>query len=99
MNLLDYTLPAPAENLALDEALLAAAEEDTGGEVLRLWELPSYAVVVGSGGSSPASRTEGRVKPTCRSASPRVRSTMENASAMLMARLTVELAAASWRAM
>jgi lipoate-protein ligase A len=51
MKLLDYTLPAPAENLALDEALLVAAEEGTGGELLRLWELPAYAVVVGSGGS------------------------------------------------
>lgn len=51
MKLLDYTLPAPAENLALDEALLLAAEGGTGGEVLRLWELPTYAVVVGSGGS------------------------------------------------
>ena len=51
MHLLDLTLPAPAENLALDEALLVAAEEGTGAEVLRLWELPTYAVVVGSGGS------------------------------------------------
>jgi lipoate-protein ligase A len=50
MKLLDYTLPAPAENLALDEALLVAAEEDAG-EVLRLWEASTYAVVVGSGGS------------------------------------------------
>lgn len=51
MKLLDYTLPSPAENLALDEALLLAAEGGTGGEVLRLWELPTHAVVVGSGGS------------------------------------------------
>jgi lipoate-protein ligase A len=51
MHLLDLTLPDPAENLALDEALLLAAEEGTGGEVLRVWESPSYAVVVGSGGS------------------------------------------------
>jgi len=51
MKLLDYTLPAPAENLALDEALLLAAEGGTGAAVLRLWELPTYAVVVGSGGS------------------------------------------------
>ncbi len=49
MKLLDYTLPSAAENLALDEALLVAADEC--GEVLRLWELPTYAVVVGSGGS------------------------------------------------
>jgi lipoate---protein ligase len=51
MKLLDYTLPTLAENLALDEALLVAAEEGSGGEVLRLWEQPTYGVVVGSGGS------------------------------------------------
>ncbi len=51
MRLLDLTLPTPAENLALDEALLLAAEEGDGGELLRLWELPSLAVIVGSGGS------------------------------------------------
>lgn len=51
MKLIDYTHPDPATNLALDEALLVAAEEGTGGEVLRFWELPAYAVVVGSGGS------------------------------------------------
>ena len=51
MHLLDLMLPDPAANLALDEALLLAAEAGTGGEVLRLWESPGYAVVVGSGGS------------------------------------------------
>lgn len=51
MTLLDYTHPDPPQNLALDEALLLAAEEGTGGEVLRLWQLPTYAVAVGSGGS------------------------------------------------
>ncbi len=51
MTLLDLTLPTAAENVALDEALLLAAEADTGGEVLRLWENPGYAVVVGAGGS------------------------------------------------
>ena len=50
MHLLDLTLPTAAENLALDEALLLAAEGG-GPEVLRLWENPSYAVVLGSGGS------------------------------------------------
>jgi lipoate-protein ligase A len=50
MRLLDLTLPSLAENLALDEALLVAAEEGSS-EVLRLWEQPTYAVVVGSGGS------------------------------------------------
>ena len=56
MRLLDLTLPIAAENLALDEALLLAAEESGAGEVLRLWELPSLAVVLGAGGSviSPA---------------------------------------------
>lgn len=51
MKLLDYTLPTASENLALDEALLVCAEEGTGGEVLRFWEAPEVAVVVGSGGS------------------------------------------------
>jgi lipoate-protein ligase A len=48
MHYLDLTLPTPAENLALDEALLLHAEEH-GGEVLRLWEWPGPAVVLGSG--------------------------------------------------
>ena len=52
MTLLDLTLSSAAENLALDEALLLAAEAGAG-EVLRLWEAPAYAVVVGSGGSVP----------------------------------------------
>ena len=50
MDLLDLTLPSPAENLALDEALLDHA--DTGSEprdVLRLWESSQQAVVVGRG--------------------------------------------------
>jgi len=51
MHLLDLSLPAPADNLALDEALLLAAEAGRGGEVLRLWESPVVAVVVGAGGS------------------------------------------------
>jgi lipoate-protein ligase A len=50
MRLLDLSLDSAAENLALDEALLLAAEAG-GGEVLRLWESPRYAVVVGAGGS------------------------------------------------
>ena len=50
MHFLDRTLPSPAENLALDEALLLEAEAGTGGEVLRLWEWPSPAVVLGAGG-------------------------------------------------
>jgi lipoate-protein ligase A len=51
MRLLDLTLPDAAANLALDEALLLAAEEGAGGEALRLWENPSHAVVLGAGGS------------------------------------------------
>ena len=51
MTLLDFTLPDAAANLALDEALLLAAEDGIGGEVLRLWENPGYAVVLGAGGS------------------------------------------------
>jgi lipoate-protein ligase A len=51
MKLLDSTRASAEENLALDEALLLAAEADTGGAVLRLWEAPAAAVVVGSGGS------------------------------------------------
>ncbi len=47
MQLLDLTLPSPAENLALDEALLDAAEAGDAGEVLRLWESPRQLVVVG----------------------------------------------------
>ena len=48
MKLLDLTLPTPAENLALDEALLEAAEiGDLADEVLRLWELPAPAVIIG----------------------------------------------------
>ncbi len=50
MTLLDLTLPESAANLALDEALLLAAEDGSAGEVLRLWECPGYAVVVGAGG-------------------------------------------------
>ncbi len=47
MRFLDLTLPTAAENLALDEALLLAAERD-GGEVLRFWEPADYAVILGS---------------------------------------------------
>jgi lipoate---protein ligase len=50
MHFLDVTLPSLAENLALDEALLLAAESGDGGEVLRLWEWPTPAVVLGAGG-------------------------------------------------
>jgi lipoate---protein ligase len=49
MQLLELTLDTPAENLALDEALLLSAEEDkTSDEVLRLWEPRQHFVVLGS---------------------------------------------------
>jgi lipoate-protein ligase A len=47
---LDLTLATPAENLALDEALLDSAEDSAGtegAEVLRLWEPSEPFVVVG----------------------------------------------------
>ena len=47
MNVLDLTLPTPAENLALDEALLDNAEATGSEEVLRFWEPQDYFVVVG----------------------------------------------------
>src|SRR5262245_49077408 len=48
MLLLDLTLPTAAENVALDEALLDAAEAgELDAEVLRLWESPTPLVVVG----------------------------------------------------
>lgn len=48
MQLLELTLPTAAENVALDEALLDEAEERSrGSELLRLWELPKPAVVIG----------------------------------------------------
>lgn len=50
MTFLDLTLPSLAENLALDEALLLGAESGDGSEVLRFWEWPYPAVILGSGG-------------------------------------------------
>lgn len=47
MQFVDLTLPTPEENLALDEALLLAAEADGKLEFLRVWESPSYFVVLG----------------------------------------------------
>jgi lipoate---protein ligase len=49
MLFLDRTLPELAENLALDEALLLDAEAG-GPEVLRVWQWPTCAVVLGAGG-------------------------------------------------
>ena len=48
MLLLDLTLRTAAENLALDEALLEAVDEEPAApELLRLWECPQTAVVLG----------------------------------------------------
>lgn len=44
---LDVSFPAPAENLACDEALLDASEEQGGQAVLRFWESPVPFVVLG----------------------------------------------------
>lgn len=44
MRLIDFTLPTPEPNLALDEALLLDPES---GESLRFWEAPSPVVVLG----------------------------------------------------
>ena len=49
MRFLETALLTLPENLALDEALLLDAEAG-GPEVLRLWEWPSHAVVLGAGG-------------------------------------------------
>ncbi len=48
MRILDLTLPTPAENLALDEALLEEAETAAEPlETLRFWELAENMAVVG----------------------------------------------------
>jgi lipoate-protein ligase A len=50
MRFLSLTLPDFPANLALDEALLLEAEEGHPGEILRLWEWPTPAVVLGAAG-------------------------------------------------
>jgi lipoate-protein ligase A len=45
--LLDLTLPSPADNLALDEALLDELDEYGGDPVLRLWESDRRFIVLG----------------------------------------------------
>jgi lipoate---protein ligase len=47
MKHLDLTLPSPAENLACEEALLGACDENGGEEVLRFWEARETFAVVG----------------------------------------------------
>ena len=51
ITIFDHTAPSLDANLALDEALLLSAEAGEGSEVLRFWEWPAPAVVVGAGGS------------------------------------------------
>ena len=46
----DLTLPTIEANLALDEALLIAADEHAAGSVLRFWEPRDVAVVLGATG-------------------------------------------------
>ena len=53
MKFLDRTLPTLAENLALDEALLLGAESEpraSASGLLRVWQWPTPAVVLGAGG-------------------------------------------------
>lgn len=53
MHLLDLTLPLPAENLALDEALLSTSEAgEIAGGTLRLWEPDEHFVVLGRSSDS-----------------------------------------------
>ena len=47
MLLLDLSLASPAENLALDEALLNECESGACDEVLRFWQTPSPFVALG----------------------------------------------------
>jgi lipoate-protein ligase A len=47
LRLLDLTMPTPAENLALDDALLDELEEQGGDPVLRFWESDCHFVVLG----------------------------------------------------
>lgn len=47
LRLLHVTWSTAAENLAADEALLHAVEDDPAAACLRLWEPTSYAVIVG----------------------------------------------------
>jgi len=48
MYLLDLTLPDPAQNLALDEALLVQAEAGELADGLRFWEAQRPVVILGS---------------------------------------------------
>ncbi len=47
MDLIDRTLPRPADNLAFDEALMDVGEQKGGDDLLRFWEPRQAFVVVG----------------------------------------------------
>jgi lipoate-protein ligase A len=49
MRQLDLTLPSIEENIALDEAFLLDSDAGKDEEVLRFWEWPKPAIVLGSG--------------------------------------------------
>ena len=53
MRLLELTLPSPAENLALDEALLLE-HDGVAVECLRFWESPVHFVALGVSGKMQA---------------------------------------------
>jgi lipoate---protein ligase len=59
----DHTAPSLDANLALDEALLLAAEAGEGCEVLRFWEWPAPAIVLGAGGSVAIDVNEAACRP------------------------------------
>lgn len=48
LRILDHSFEEPAMNIALDEALLDAAEDGLSGETLRFWESPTPFVVLGT---------------------------------------------------
>jgi lipoate-protein ligase A len=69
----DISFDGPDDNLLFDELLLARAEDGSGPETLRLWESPSYFVVLGRIGKPgedcrPETILADRV-PVCRRAS------------------------------
>jgi lipoate-protein ligase A len=47
MRFIDLTFPAPAENLACDEALLNMCEDGREDEILRFWAPRQYFIVLG----------------------------------------------------
>jgi len=50
MKIIKYDARSPEENIALDEVMLAMAEEGRTGESLRFWESEEYFIVVGRSG-------------------------------------------------